>query len=195
MSKKLHIVMIALLLIGAVAWAGPLQSKFATSSDGSAVALNFAGVDTGWTIKSIYAKVVTAGAATAQIEILQRTGSALNPTAAPTSGATVISVANTGTAIAQNDLVMYSYSDGAAPLYTTASTSTATSVTLATGITQTGTVNDRLYEVTTNGVIVIGTTAFNQDGPVMFATPSDSPLRVRINSGTNISLTVTAAKE
>ena len=194
--NKIIISLVVLLGVAALGLAGDLQSKYSTTSDGTAAALNFGVASAGWQVKAVYGKVVTADATVAQIEFLARSGTPAFMVTAPTNAATVLAVDNADTifTLGGSDKVMYAYSDGLEPLYTTTTTATVDSVTLTAGISQAGTVKDRLYKVATAAVIVTATTAFNEQGPAVYASPSDSPMRVTMGTGTNISLVVTAAK-
>lgn len=141
-------------------------------------------------VKSILAK---SGHAAAEVKLFARTGSRAAPTANAPNGATVISVANTGNIFTTNDLIAYVHADGTVD-YTTASANSATTVTLAAGISSAGASGDYIYELSQQGTLSIGTTALNLSGDMIFVTPVDSPLRV-LNSGTNDNfLTVTVDK-
>lgn len=120
--------------------------------------------------------------------------------AAPTSGATVISIANTTGSLTNNDMVAYVHADGVVD-YTTVASATASNVTLAAGVSQAGAVGDGVYELSLQGLYLAGATTagigtndtFNLEGNV-FVTPPDSPLRVTLGGNTNAILQVTVSK-
>lgn len=174
--------------------AGEIISSYNTTTDGTSAVVNFSKSDNGWNVKATYAKVTTADATTAALKWWGSSGDVLVSTAVATSGATVITLDNSAGLLTTNSVVLYCYSDGSAPLYSTISAATTTNITLGTGLGKAGTVKDRIYELTQIGEVSVATTAFNQEGDVMLATRSDSPLRVTCGTGTNISLTVTAGK-
>ena len=113
---------------------------------------------------------------------------------ASTSGAQVVYIDNPGHAISTNDIVVYVYGDGAAPLRTTVSSSATNSITMATGISQAGTTSDSVYELTQQGEMLVGTSALNLAGDILFAPPSDSPLYATLNANTSAVLTVTVGQ-
>jgi len=185
--KKLFIYSAALLVAGACI-AG-VQSKY-NAGEATGIDVNF-GPSSGPTmVKSILAS--SANDTTTYLSLYARTGSGENLTAAATNGTFYVYVDNADSQFASNDVVVLVYNDGVVDDYV-CSTVTASNVLLTVALSQAATTDSRLYEVSAQGKIVIGTTAFNESGDVLFATPSDSPLRV-VAVGTNTAVTVTVLK-
>lgn len=178
----------ALVAVAGVSFAAALQSKYdADANTTSSVVFGPAGNGGQLVVKSVSA-VSTGTSATVKFYV--RTGSKLAPTANATNGAQVIYISNTGNVITTNDLVAYVHADGSVD-YTTASANTASNVTLAAGISSAGASGDYLYELALGGQRNLGAAAVDITGDAVFATPTDSPLRV-LNDGTGgNSLTVT----
>lgn len=188
--KKIALIVCAALVAG-VSFAGSLESKY--DADASAVSAVVFGpaANGGQLVVKAMSAVSTGTAAT--VKYYARTGSKVAPTVAPTNGNTVILVANTDNVLTTNDLVAYVHKGGAVD-YTTVSANSATSVTLAAGITEDGAEGDYIYELSLQGQRNLGAAAVDIAGDAIFATPSDSPLRV-LNDGTGgNSLTVTVQK-
>ena len=186
--KKLIVMLTALVVVAVSAQAG-LQSKY-NSGEATGVDVNFGPADGPLVVKSILAS--SSGDTSTYITLYGRTGSGENLTVAATITQTVVYVDNADSQFAGSDIVVISYNDGAVGDDIVASVTT-TNITLTTGLTQAATVDTRIYEVAAQGKIVIGTTAFNESGDALFATPSDSPLRA-VMAGTNTALTVTVLK-
>lgn len=147
--------------------------------------------------REITAISAKADKATSAVKLYARGGAGkFYPTSAPTNGATVISVANTGNLLTTNDIVAYCYgnggTNGAACYKTTVSANTATTITLATGIGQTGSTNDAIYELTQQYQLDVGTTALNLAGFLVFGTPGDSPIYGTLDANTSAVLSVTS---
>lgn len=118
------------------------ETKYASGTTSAAV--NFspsAGMDT---IKSIYATTDLAGG-TVKIYAWNKVKTQ-SPTTAP-AATNLIDIDNSDTQLDTSDYVMYVHADGTLD-YRTVSSSTASNVTLNAVLSQTGSVSDRLYELT-----------------------------------------------
>jgi hypothetical protein len=188
--KKIALFVCAALVAG-VSFAGSLESKYDADANTTSAVVFGPAANGGQTIVKAVSAVSTGTAAT--VKFYARTGSKAAPSATPTNAAVVIYVANTGNIFTTNDLVAYVHADGSVD-YTTVSANTATTVTLAAGITSAGASGDNLYELSLQGQRNLGAAAVDIAGDAIFVTPSDSPLRV-LNDGTGgNSLTVTVQK-
>lgn len=190
-KKNITSTLLGLFLVAIVAlWAVAVVAKPITKSAADLAAASqvvFGPKDGVLIVKAAY---VVAGAG-GDLAFLSRSGSKLAPTANSTNGAQVVAIVNTAHVMSTNDWIVYVHADGTMDT-AQATASSLTSVTLGSGISSAGASGDFLYEVVTNGVIPLtAATAFNQDGPVMFATPNDSPLVIQTTSGTTNSLLIT----
>jgi len=189
-----------------IAWASALvavaglESKY--TSHATSAAVNF-GPGTGRTVaKSIYATTDKEGGC---VKLYARASAGKAAvTAAPTNGATVVYIANASYSAAAgfttNDLVMYVHSNGTLD-YTTVSAATATNITLAAGVSQAGSTDDYVYELSQQGEIIVGfdgtatgtndTLATTGD---VFVTPGDSPLRAVLDGTATAKIQVTVDK-
>lgn len=170
--RKRTILFVTLLL--ALLSAGVLIAA-QTKSDSDAAGVSivvFGAKDRPQVVKSIYAKSATS---TATLVFYTKTGSAAQIGIASTNAATTIFFTNTQ--VTNDDFVVYQHSGGAV-FESLVTSATATSALLATALSTAGTTSDYVYEVTENGTIYIANTAFNQDGPVMYAIPANSPLYI-----------------
>ena len=198
MKKFAYIMLIIGMCAMAVgAFARP-ETKSQATVNGTEVAVNF-GPRRGQTVvKSIFG---TTDLLDAKVSFFTVGGAGSRPVLEDaTNGATLITLLNTGNAMATGDLVMVKHDDGSLD-YRTVWTNTLTNITLATGIssalTEAG--DDRVYEMVANGQIVVGffgtgvgtNDTIKAAGEALYATPGDSPLRATLNGTTNISLTVT----
>lgn len=122
--------------------------------------------------------------------------------AVPTNGETTILVTtNAGILCTNNNVVTYVHKNGTCD-QTTVSSATATSITLAAGITVAGTATDYLYKLTQSGQMAVGSqangpgtnTVLNVAGYTVFASPGDSPVYITVDSLTNSSLQATTAE-
>lgn len=164
------------------------ESKYATATNTAAVTF---GADP-TSQQEVTAILAKSDKATAAVKLYARGGAGkalIN--VASTSGAQVVYFANASLAFNTNDLVVYQHGDGTLLATTVASGVTTGGVTLATGLTRAGSTVDRIYEVTQQGQLDIGTTALNVAGYVVFVGPADSPIYATADGNTNVTLTVT----
>lgn len=190
---------VATLLIG-VLTAMAQETKYASGT--TSAALTFAPGVSRTVVDSVYA---TSDKEDGAVAFYAR-GSAgkVAPSATPTNGQMVISVANasfdSSAGMTTNDRVVYVHADGTTD-YRTISASTATSVTLSAGISVAGATGDYLYEVTQQGAIVVGfdgAAAGTNDTLAasgrVYVTPADSPLYVVLDGTAACKLMVTVTK-
>jgi len=98
------------------------------------------------------------------------------PTTSPTNGATVIAIANTGTAVTNGDHVVYWHADGTVDKTTVASATTS-NITLAAAITVAGADGDAVYELGQDWQIDLGAASLEKTGDIYYS-PADSPVYV-----------------
>jgi hypothetical protein len=169
------------------------ETKYATGTSSAAVTF---GPQTGQqVVKSLYATSDKEDGA-AKFYVWNQVATK-SPATAPTNGQVLLTLNNIGLVLTTNDVVVYSHSTGTAVYRTISSSSTGT-VTLSSGLTEAGTTDDRIYELTQGGQIVVGydgATVGTADGlPTagdVFATPGGSPLYVLLDATSNAVLQVT----
>jgi hypothetical protein len=169
------------LLVGAFA----SETKWATHATASTAA--FAPAPGGISVKSVFATSDKAGSL---VKFYGRTGNRYATTAAPTSGATVVALVNTGTAITNANIVAYVFANDRIHVSTVAS-ATTTNITLDVALPAAGAIADRVYKLGQVGQIGVGATSIIAAGELL-RTPSDSPLYVVLDSTSAGSLQVTA---
>ena len=131
--------------------------------------------------------------AAATIKYYGRTGS---PAASVSNGlsASRVYVSNASYAFTNSDEVVFHHADSGVSDYRTITNSATTYVELSSAVSEATGDGDKLYELTQIGQVNIGTTAYNESGDAVLATPADSPLRV-VNTGTGgNALTITVQK-
>ena len=187
MKSKINIGIVAALLCTAASPAFAGESKFAQATNTAAIVFGANPTEQ----QEVTAILAKSDKSTAAVKLYARggAGKAL-VNVASTSGAQVVYFANDSLAFNTNDLVVYQHGDGTLLATTVASGVMTGGVTLATGLTKAGSTADRIYEVTQQGEITIGTTALNVAGYTVFVGPADSPLYVTADGNTNVTLTV-----
>ncbi len=133
------------------------------------------------------------------VKFYARGGSAKRTVAgAQAAAATHIGLTNTGMGLNTNDLVVIAHASGTVEYGTVSGPNTTTNITLSSGLTYALTTSDQVYEVTQQGLKLVGlagTGVGTNDvcdlfGTV-FVTPSDSPLYVTLDGTSNTVLQVT----
>jgi hypothetical protein len=160
-------------------------------------AVNFGKSPAGYRVKCIQA---SSGINGSTISVYGRT--AASPyliTGTAGSSITNLYIANTGIAVTNGDLVIYQKKDGTATYHTIQDASSLTNCVITPALTGSVTTNgDYLFELKQIGYANLGNTntsgvaVGNYSGDNLFQTPSDSPLRVLLTSGSNSYLSVTA---
>ncbi len=183
--KRISLAVIVALAAALAAAAG--ESKYEATTNGSAtVVFGPAGA---FRVTGLHA-AADSNAAHVLFYVRGATSARLAPVTNPAAGATVIAVANSGYQLTNADAVVYVHGSGALDWRTVAS-ATPSNVTLSAAISEAGAAGDRIYEVTPAFRIHVGTTPLSEFGGHVFAVPGDSPLVVRLISGTNATLAVT----
>lgn len=188
-SMKKLFVMAAVMAVAASAFAQTLQSKYDSDVDGASTAtkVDFSQGTGPTLVKSILAK---SGTSTAALAIYARYGSPSVLSVDATNGQKTVYFPS----VSSNAYCVVSYGNGNTS-WDTFSAVSSSNVTLVTGLTEAATADKaKLYIMTQQGSIYIANTAFNESGDAIFATPSDSPLRVACDGITNNYLTVTVQK-
>ena len=190
----LAVVSIVMLLAAAmVGHAG--ESKYAAHATAAAVTFGPGASHT--VIESVYG---VSDKLASECKIYARTGNAYAPTSTPTNGATVIAIANTGTAVSTNTaVVVYVHKNGTLDV-TTVSAATTTNVTLAAGISAAGATGDYLYALSQQGSLAgtvqatagITNILYKAEGGAVFESPGNSPVRVVLDGTAAAKVTVTA---
>lgn len=167
------------------------ETKFASTSSGTSATVTF-GPDP-YTQQEVTAVLASSDSAAGVVRYYALTSSTnkFAVTTASTSGAQIVYFANSGQTVNTNDVVVYWHASGRVVGTTVASGAQTGQVTLATGIGETGTTNDRVYKLSQVGQHTIGTTALNIAGYTVLTVPQDSPLYAQVTCGTNGNITVT----
>ena len=189
MKKFIIIIMSAILAFVGLSALAVGQTQYATGTNTARVVFG-----PNWNAQqTVTAVSASSDKSTSAIKFYTRAGAGkLYPFAAATNGAQTISVTNIANALNTNDTVVYAHTDGTMD-YTTISSVTTNSITLAAGISESGVAGDAIYEVQQSGQMPLGTTAVNIAGYVAFVVPVDSPLVVSDDANTNATLMITIA--
>lgn len=194
--KSRKILMVAGLLVAAgamtAAIAASRMTRYATSTSDAPARVVF-GPARGSTLVSHVA--YSCDKALGKLTFKARQGNALVPSKI---ASTVVDMDNTGFTLTNNHEIVWVYATGATPEFRTIASATTTNVTLNAALDGTGTVADRFYRVTTQGVVVVGannaaagTNSIGSMSGSVFATPGNSPLVVELESTTNSAVQVT----
>lgn len=179
----------SILLGFAVASVALGATKFDATTDGSDAELVF-GPKLGNQSVTAISAISDAAGKLAKVYVRDAAGF-YNPSAAATSTAVVVSVANTGNALlVTNDVVVIVYADGSVQK-TTISDNTATSITLADGLTSALTTSDKIYEMTQVYQATVGTTLVTPEGNPIVDVPADSPVFISLSAATNGNISAT----
>jgi hypothetical protein len=182
------VIVLLILLVALPALAG--DSKYQVTTSGTTAAVTFGPASSGapFTVRGLS---MVSDKTDSVLKFYARGGAGrVAPTTSPTNGATVILIANSTYGFTNSDHVVYAHANGVVDK-TTVSSCTTTSITLAAAITAAGATGDGVYELTQQYQIPCGTSAVNLNGGYVYSTPSDSPLYLLLDCGTNGTLSVT----
>ena len=120
-------------------------------------------------------------AASATVKMWARTGTKKSLTASATNGANTVFFANTGTSVASNDTIIVYFDTTGTMDFLTVTNATTTNVTFSGTISEAATTSDKVYEVSVQCQYDVGAASLELSGPAIFASPKDSPVRIRVN--------------
>jgi hypothetical protein len=196
-TKQISSAAAILMALAMVGLAGS-ETKYSTSTSATACTATFA-PGSGQTV--VKALVTSCDYSLGAVSFYARTGGPLTCTAVDATALTTCTVVNTSYALTNSDTVVYVYANGSAPEYRTVSAASTTYVVLSSALSSTTSASDKIYEVSLQGKITVaangagaGTNTLTSNLGDVFATPSDSPLYVSMQSTTNTSMNVTVSK-
>ena len=198
-EQWLKFVMIAGLVLAVIGvgnvWAALTKTDSDAAAPGATSEVCFAATDTKLVVKSIFAKSGTAG--DTLVLYAKDYDDTLNPytVSAATAAGTHVPIGNSGTypnMVTNGDHVVLQWADGTVQ-HTMCSGRTATSATITATSSKALATTTKLYKMEAAGTITIGSTAWNEAGPALYATPSDSPLYI-LATGTNANTLVVTAE-
>jgi hypothetical protein len=186
MSKILGAVLVALVFASG-AWAQITKVDSDAAAAGATSEVVFGARDGQLVVKSLYAK---SGAATDTLALYVRnTADATNPytVTATTEGTNIVLITNPavsgGHSVTNGDVVVLQWPDGTVQK-AAVTASSATSATITPASVKAIATGTKLYDLSSAGTILIGSTAFSQSGDAIYATPVNSPLWIQA-TGTN----------
>lgn len=176
-------------------WGALTKSDSDAAAPGATSEVLFASTDAKLVVKSIFAKSGTAG--DTLVLYARDADDTLNPytISEATAAGTHVPIGNSGTypnMVTNGDHVVLQWADGTVQ-HTMCNGRTATSATITATSSKALAVTTKLYKMEAAGTITIGSTAWNESGPALYATPSDSPLYI-LATGTNANTLVVTAE-